>query len=220
MCVQLFGCHIDVNATIIPGDVADHLLSVGILLLLAFGTITHDYIAMTDSACVCCRCLLHEPRTLASAAAFTAQTPMAELLAGRQDSEEINEALRSLRFWIDPPRIKIMTAGEPCFVEEARVRQGSRVSSVRRPNLKVRRRISGIWGVLITNSNRSTFFSFPNRSPTEAVASRFTLYWQVARSVYPPHLYLSIEWKRSLVQQRYISVGGLRHLDDRLVQDK
>lgn len=54
MCVQLFGCHIDVNATIIPGNVAVHLLSVGILLLLVFGIITHDYIAMTDAACVCC----------------------------------------------------------------------------------------------------------------------------------------------------------------------
>jgi hypothetical protein len=56
--------------------------------------------------------LLHKPGTLASAAALTAQTPMAELLVGRQRPEDMNEALQNHRFRIDPRRNKIVTEGE------------------------------------------------------------------------------------------------------------
>lgn len=108
----------------ISRDVAVHLLAVGMLLLSVFGTIMH-LLHRHDRRGLR---LLHEPGTLASAAAFTAQTPMAELLDGRQRPEEIDQALRNLRFRIDPHRMKIvMTEGEPGF-EEAQSPTGWRRS--------------------------------------------------------------------------------------------
>ncbi|KAI0305146.1 hypothetical protein B0F90DRAFT_1701694 [Multifurca ochricompacta] len=92
-------------------DVAVHLLSIGMLVLALFGTIMH-LLHRYDRRGLR---LLHEPGTLASAAAFTAQTPMAELLDGRQRPEEINQALQNLRFRIDPLRMKIVTEGEPGY---------------------------------------------------------------------------------------------------------
>ena len=59
--------------------------------------------------------LLHKPGTLASAAALTVQTPMAELLDGRQGPEEMSQALQNRRFRIDPNRMKIVTEGEPGY---------------------------------------------------------------------------------------------------------
>lgn len=94
-------------------DVAVHLLSVGMLLLALFGTIMH-LLHRHDRRGLR---LLHQPGTLASAAAFTAQTPMAELLNGRQRPEDISQALRNLRFRIDPHSMKIVTEGEPGFEE-------------------------------------------------------------------------------------------------------
>ncbi|KAN0127235.1 Protein of unknown function (DUF3433) domain containing protein [Lactarius tabidus] len=94
-------------------DVAVHLLSVGMLLLSVFGTIMH-LLHRRDRRGLR---LLHQPGTLASAASFTAQTPMAELLDGRQRPEDINHALRNLRFRMDPHSMKIVTEGEPGFEE-------------------------------------------------------------------------------------------------------
>lgn len=94
-------------------DVATHLLSVGMLLLSLFGTIMH-LLHRHDRRGLR---LLHAPGTLASAASFTAQTPMAELLDGRQRPEEINQALQNLRFRMDPLRMKIVTDGEPGLEE-------------------------------------------------------------------------------------------------------
>lgn len=104
-------------------DVAVHLLSVGMLVLALFGTIMH-LLHRHDRRGLR---LLHAPGTLASAAAFTAQTPMAELLNGRQRPEDISQALQNLRFRIDPLRMKIVTEGEPGF-EEARSPAGWRRS--------------------------------------------------------------------------------------------
>ncbi|KAF8262466.1 hypothetical protein EI94DRAFT_1602111 [Lactarius quietus] len=104
-------------------DVAVHLLSVGMLILSVFGTIMH-VLHRHDRRGLR---LLHEPGTLASAAAFTAQTPMAELLDGRQRPEDINQALQNLRFRIDPLSMKIVTEGEPGF-EEAQSPAGWRKS--------------------------------------------------------------------------------------------
>ncbi len=112
-----------VNARTISSDVAVHLLSVGMLLLSLFGTIMH-LLHRYDRRGLR---LLHAPGTLASAAAFTAQTPIAELLDGRQRPEDINQALRNLRFRIDPLRMKIVTEGEPGF-EEAQSPAGWRKS--------------------------------------------------------------------------------------------
>ena len=58
---------------------------------------------------------LHQPGTLASAAALTAQTPVAELLDGRQRPKEMDEALQNRRFRFDPDRMKIVTEGEPGY---------------------------------------------------------------------------------------------------------
>ncbi|KAI0296043.1 hypothetical protein BC826DRAFT_908693 [Russula brevipes] len=89
-------------------DTAVHILSVGMLLLALFGTLMH--LAHREERRGLR--LLHKPGTLASAAALTAQTPMAELLDGRQRPEEMNEALQNRRFRIDPRRMKIVTEGE------------------------------------------------------------------------------------------------------------
>ncbi|KAH9055611.1 hypothetical protein EDB87DRAFT_1579673 [Lactarius vividus] len=94
-------------------DVAVHLLAIGMLVLALFGTIMH-LLHRHDRRGLR---LLHAPGTLASAAAFTAQTPMAELLDGRQRPEDISQALQNLRFRIDPLRMKIVTEGEPGFEE-------------------------------------------------------------------------------------------------------
>ncbi|KAI9458861.1 hypothetical protein BJY52DRAFT_399314 [Lactarius psammicola] len=104
-------------------DVAVHLLSVGMLVLSLFGTIMHILHRYDRRGLR----LLHAPGTLASAAAFTAQTPMAELLDGRQRPEEMGQALQNLRFRIDPLRMKIVTEGEPGF-EEAQTPTGWRKS--------------------------------------------------------------------------------------------
>lgn len=52
---------------------------------------------------------------------------MAELLDGRQRPEEISQALRNLRFRMDPHLMKIVTEGEPGF-EEAQSPTGWRRS--------------------------------------------------------------------------------------------
>ena len=59
--------------------------------------------------------LLHEPGTLASAAAFTAQTNIASLLDGRQLPEEMSNALRNRRFRIDPVSMKVVMEGTSGF---------------------------------------------------------------------------------------------------------
>ncbi|KAI0292909.1 hypothetical protein BC826DRAFT_1017480 [Russula brevipes] len=89
-------------------DAAVHVLSVGMLLLAVFGTLVH--LAHREERRGLR--LLHQPGTLASAAALTAQTPMAELLIGKQGPEDMNEALKRHRFRIDPRRNKIVTEGE------------------------------------------------------------------------------------------------------------
>ena len=109
----------------------------------------------------------------------------------------------------------IMTAREPGF-EEARVRHGGSVSSVRQPNPMVRRRISNIWGVLLTNSNRSTFFIFKSFTNRGYCIPLYVILASCEEGI-PT---ISMEWKISLVHKRYVSVGGLRHLDDRLVTSK
>jgi hypothetical protein len=61
--------------------------------------------------------LPYRPGTLASAAALTVQTPMAELLDGRQRPEEITWALKDRRFRMDQQRMKIVTDDEPRYEE-------------------------------------------------------------------------------------------------------
>lgn len=56
--------------------------------------------------------LKHEPGTIASAVSIGAQTGMGELLAGRQQAEEIDNILRGKRFRIDPRTMKIVMEGE------------------------------------------------------------------------------------------------------------
>jgi hypothetical protein len=94
-------------------DIAVHILSIGMLLLAFFGTLMH--LAHREERRGLR--LLHQPGTLASAAALTAQTPMAELLDGRQRPEEMSEALQNRRFRIDPHRNKIVTEGEAGYQE-------------------------------------------------------------------------------------------------------
>lgn len=94
-------------------DVAVHVLSVGMILLASFATFMHLAHRQERQGLR----LFHEPGTLASAAALTAQTPMAQLLDGRQRPEEISQALQDRRFRIDPSRMKIVTEGEPGYEE-------------------------------------------------------------------------------------------------------
>ncbi|KAI0053224.1 hypothetical protein FA95DRAFT_1552731 [Auriscalpium vulgare] len=61
--------------------------------------------------------LLHQPGTLASAAAFTGQTEMASLLAGAQRGEDITRALRDRRFRINPRTMKVVVQGEEGYNE-------------------------------------------------------------------------------------------------------
>jgi len=96
-------------------DAAVHILSVGMLLLALFGTLVH--LAHREERRGLR--LLHQPGTLASAAALTAQTPMAELLTGKQGPEDMNEALQRHRFRIDPRRNKIVTSGEAGYQDAA-----------------------------------------------------------------------------------------------------
>ncbi|KAI0264713.1 hypothetical protein BC834DRAFT_252038 [Gloeopeniophorella convolvens] len=106
-------------------DVAVHLLAVGMLVLALFGTIMHTLHKHDRRGLR----LQHEPGTLASAAAFTAQTPMAEMLNGRQRPEEISEALKGRRFRIDPRSMKIVTEGDAGY-EEAQSPAGWRMSFI------------------------------------------------------------------------------------------
>jgi len=92
-------------------DLAVHFLSVGMLLLAFFGTLMH--LAHREERRGLR--LLHKPGTLASAAALTAQTPMAELLVGKHGPEDMSKALQKHRFRIDPRRNKIVTEGEPGY---------------------------------------------------------------------------------------------------------
>ncbi|KAH9990969.1 hypothetical protein BJV74DRAFT_836704 [Russula compacta] len=94
-------------------EVAVHVLSVGMILLAFFATFMHLAHRQERQGLR----LFHEPGTLASAAALTAQTPMAQLLDGRQRAEEINQALQDRRFRIDPRRMKIVTEGEAGYEE-------------------------------------------------------------------------------------------------------
>jgi hypothetical protein len=100
-------------------DAAVHFLSVGMLLLALFGTISqlvhrHERRGLR---------LLHKPGTLASAAALIGQTRSAELLDGLQRPDEMNEALQDRRFRIDPNRLKIVTEDE----RRARVRESGAI---------------------------------------------------------------------------------------------
>ena len=101
------------SLSLIPrfSDAAVHILSVGMLLLASLGTIVQLVHRQERRGLH----FLHEPGTLASAAALTAQTPMAELLDGQQRPEEMNKALQNRRFRIDPYRMKIVTEGEPGY---------------------------------------------------------------------------------------------------------
>ncbi|KAG6833966.1 hypothetical protein H0H93_012912, partial [Arthromyces matolae] len=56
--------------------------------------------------------LRHAPGTIASAVSIGAQTGIGELLAGRQDQQEIKEALSNRKFRIDPQTMKIIMEGE------------------------------------------------------------------------------------------------------------
>lgn len=56
--------------------------------------------------------LLHEPGTIASAVSIGAQTGMGDLLAGRQNRKEMQDALQDKKFRIDPQTMKIIMEGE------------------------------------------------------------------------------------------------------------
>jgi hypothetical protein len=92
-------------------DVSVHGLSVGMLLLAFFITIL-QLVHRRDRRGLQ---LLYRPGTLASVAALTVRTPMAELLDGRRRPEEINRALKNRRFRMDPQRMKIVTEDEPGY---------------------------------------------------------------------------------------------------------
>ncbi|KAF8880015.1 hypothetical protein BD779DRAFT_1550009 [Infundibulicybe gibba] len=92
-------------------DTAVHLLSVAMLLLASFATIIHLF-HRADRRNLHLR---HEPGTIASAVSIGAQTGMGDLLAGRQRSRDISEALQDKRFRIDPETMKIVMAGEPGY---------------------------------------------------------------------------------------------------------
>lgn len=56
--------------------------------------------------------LHHQPGTIASAVSIGAQTGMADLLAGRNDSREMRQVLQDKKFRIDPSRMQIVMSGE------------------------------------------------------------------------------------------------------------
>jgi hypothetical protein len=93
--------------------VAVHLLATAIFVLAFFTTIVH-ILHRYDR---CDLRLLHAPGTLASAAAFTAQTNIASLLDGLQLPEEMSNALQNRRFRIDPVSMKVVMEGESGFAE-------------------------------------------------------------------------------------------------------
>ncbi|KAI0058622.1 hypothetical protein BV25DRAFT_1810416, partial [Artomyces pyxidatus] len=92
-------------------DVAVHLLAAGMLILAFFGAVIH-VLHRYDRRDLHFQ---HQPGTLASAAAFTAQTPMASLLDGRQRKEDITSALQNRRFRIDLRTMKVVMEGEPGY---------------------------------------------------------------------------------------------------------
>jgi len=78
------------------------------LLLAFFGTIVHLF-HRSDRR----RLRLGlAPGTIASAVAVGAQTGMGDLLAGRQDTKYVSEALHNKKFRIDPQTMKIIMEGE------------------------------------------------------------------------------------------------------------
>ncbi|KAF8882189.1 hypothetical protein CPB84DRAFT_224862 [Gymnopilus junonius] len=90
------------------GDVAVHLLAAAMIILAIFATIVHLF-HIEDRRFLR---LKHEPGTIASAVSIGAQTGVGEVLAGRQDPDDIKEALRNKRFRIDPIAMKIFMEGE------------------------------------------------------------------------------------------------------------
>lgn len=56
--------------------------------------------------------LKHALGTIASAVSFGAQTSVGNVLAGRHTEDDMEEALRNKKFWIDPATMKIITEGE------------------------------------------------------------------------------------------------------------
>ena len=78
------------------------------LILAVFGTIVHIF-HIEDRRFLR---LQHEPGTIASAVSIGAQTGVGEVLAGRQDEDDIKKALRNKKFRIDPATMKIIMEGE------------------------------------------------------------------------------------------------------------
>ncbi|KII91113.1 hypothetical protein PLICRDRAFT_155954 [Plicaturopsis crispa FD-325 SS-3] len=89
-------------------DVAVHLLVTAMLMLAFFGTILHLF-HRTDRRDLV---LNHQPGTIASAVSIGAQTNIGNILAGRQTTEDIIQALRDKKFRIDPHTMKIIMEGE------------------------------------------------------------------------------------------------------------
>lgn len=87
---------------------AVHLLTCSMLLLASFATIIHLF-HRSDRRTLRLR---HEPGTIASAVSIGAQTGMGDLLAGRQNTKDISEALQDRKFRIDPETMKIIMEGE------------------------------------------------------------------------------------------------------------
>lgn len=78
------------------------------LILAVFGTIVHIF-HIEDRRFLR---LTHEPGTIASAVSIGAQTGVGDVLAGRQDQDDIKEALRNKKFRINPVTMKIVMEGE------------------------------------------------------------------------------------------------------------
>ncbi|KAI0322957.1 hypothetical protein OF83DRAFT_1160785 [Amylostereum chailletii] len=87
-------------------DVAVHLLTAALLFFAVFGTAIH-LIHRNERRDLR---LLHPPGTLASAAAFTARTPIALLLDGEKGPQDMAKALEGCRFGMDRQMKIVMSA--------------------------------------------------------------------------------------------------------------
>lgn len=106
-------------------ETAVHLLAAAMLVIAFFGVIIqilHRY-DRRDLR------LLHRPGTLASAAAITASTPMAQLLDGRQYGADMNAALQGKKFRINTSTMKVVMEDEPEYYSEAARSPGWRRSA-------------------------------------------------------------------------------------------
>ena len=120
--MRLIAVHIIVSN---DSETAVHLLAAAMLVIAFFGVIIqilHRY-DRRDLR------LLHRPGTLASAAAITASTPMAQLLDGRQYGADMNAALQGKKFRINTSTMKVVMEGEPEYYSETARSPGWRRSA-------------------------------------------------------------------------------------------